>query len=109
MHPDTPVVVFLRGSVLNLPELAAAPEIDAVGIDHTVNPAWAAKEIQPRAAVQGNLDPVLLLVGGSELGRGAREIVASLSAGAHVFNLGHGILPRTPVEHVQFLVDLIRS
>ena len=108
-HPDTPVVVFLRGSVVNLPELASAFEIDAVGIDHTVDPAWAAKEIQPRAAVQGNLDPVLLLTGGSELGRGAREIIASLSTGAHVFNLGHGILPQTPVEHVQLLVDLIRS
>ncbi len=108
-HPDTPVVVFLRGSAVNLPELASAPEIDAIGIDHAVDPVWAAKEIQPRAAVQGNLDPVLLLAGGPELERGAREIVDSLSGGAHVFNLGHGILPQTPVEHVKFLVDLIRS
>ena len=108
-YPDTPVVAFLRGAAANLPGLASAPEIDAVGIDHVVDAAWAADEIQPQAAVQGNLDPVLLLAGGPELTRGAREIVASLSGGAHVFNLGHGILPQTPLEHVRSLVDLIRG
>ena len=94
---------------MNLPGLASAPEIDAIGIDHAVDAAWAADAIQLQAAVQGNLDPVLLLAGGPELARGAREIIASLSGGAHIFNLGHGILPQTPIEHVQVLVDLIRG
>ena len=108
-YPDTPVVAFLRGSVGNLSGLASAPEIDVIGIDHTVDVAWAADAVQPQAAVQGNLDPVLLLAGGPELARGAREIIASLSGGAHIFNLGHGVLPQTPLEHVQVLIDLIRG
>ena len=108
-YPGTPVIAFLRGSVMNLPGLASAPEIDAIGIDHAVDAAWAADAIQLRAAVQGNLDPVLLLAGGPELASGAREIIASLSKGAHIFNLGHGILPQTPIEHVQVLVDLVRN
>ena len=109
VHPDIPVIAFPRGAALYLPELARAPEIDGIGIDYATDPEWAARELQPHATVQGNFDPILLLAGGGQLERRAREIVGALSGGPHIFNLGHGILPPTPIEHVQRLVGAVRG
>ncbi len=108
-HPSIPIIAFPRGANLYLPEIAKAPEIDAIGIDYSVDPEWAAREIQPHAAVQGNFDPILLLAGGDQLERRAEEIVEALSGGAHVFNLGHGILPQTPLGHVERLIKAVRG
>ncbi len=109
VHPDIPIIAFPRGAALSLPELARMPEIDGIGIDFAVDPAWAARELQPHAAVQGNFDPILLLAGGYELEKRAREIVDALSGGPHIFNLGHGILPPTPTEHVERLIKAVRG
>jgi len=108
-HPNIPIIAFPRGANLYLPEIAKAPEIDAIGIDYAVDPVWAAREIQPYAAVQGNFDPILLLAGGDLLERRAVEIIEALSGGAHVFNLGHGILPQTPLDHVERLIKAVRG
>ena len=108
-HPDVPVIAFPRGAALYLPDLAAAPEIDAIGIDYATDPAWAAAAIQPHACVQGNLDPILLLAGGPELEKSAHAIIEALADGPHVFNLGHGILPQTPIAHVEALLRAVRG
>lgn len=108
-HPDVPVIAFPRGAALYLAELAAASEIDAIGIDYSTDPKWAADAIQPHATVQGNLDPILLLAGGPELAHGIEAIVAAFRQGPHVFNLGHGILPETPLEHVESVVEVVRK
>ena len=108
-YPDIPIIAFPRGAALYLPEFAAAPEIDAIGIDYAVDPIWAAREIQPHATVQGNFDPILLLAGGDQLERRAVEIVEALAGGPHIFNLGHGILPQTPLEHVERLIKAVRG
>ncbi len=107
--PDVPVIAFPRGAGPRIADFAAVEEIDAVGADHAADPRWLAEEIQPRAAVQGNLDPALLLVGGRQMTDRARETVDALSAAPHVFNLGHGILPSTPVAHVAELVRAVRE
>ena len=109
VYPDIPVIAFPRGAAIYLPELARMPEIDGVGIDYATDPAWVARELQPHATVQGNFDPILLLAGGNELERRAREIVEALSGGPHIFNLGHGILPPTPTEHVERLIKAVRG
>jgi uroporphyrinogen decarboxylase len=83
--------------------------VDAVGLDTTVPPGWAARALQPKAAVQGNLDPVLLLTGGGAMIRAADAIVAALGRGPFVFNLGHGVLQKTPPEHVAALVRHLRA
>jgi uroporphyrinogen decarboxylase len=83
--------------------------VDAVGLDTTVPPGWAAKALQPKAAVQGNLDPVLVLTGGEPMLRAADAIVAALGNGPFVFNLGHGVLQKTPPEHVAALVRHLRG
>mgnify|MGYP006091532155 CR=1 FL=1 len=108
-YPDIPIIAFPRGAALYLPEIAKAQEIDAIGIDYAVDPVWAAREIQPYATVQGNFDPILLLAGGDQLERRATEIVEALSGGPHVFNLGHGILQQTPLEHVERLIKAVRG
>jgi uroporphyrinogen decarboxylase len=83
--------------------------VDAVGLDTTVPPGWAARALQPKAAVQGNLDPVLLLTGGDAMIRAADAITGALADRPFVFNLGHGVLQKTPPEHVAALVRHLRG
>lgn len=107
--PDLKVIAFPRGSGSHLAEVAAHDAFDAVGLDTSVDPVWAARHVQGLRPVQGNLDPLALLVGGASLDRAVLDILETLSAGPHVFNLGHGILPPTPIAHVERVLDLIRS
>jgi uroporphyrinogen decarboxylase len=74
-----------------------------------VERAWAKAELQPHCAVQGNLDPIALLAGGDHMRRQAEAILDSFSDGPFVFNLGHGILPETPPDHVARLIDIVRG
>jgi uroporphyrinogen decarboxylase len=78
--------------------------VDAIGLDTTV-PLSFARDLQ--GAVQGNLDPVLLMVGGPALTKAVAGIRVALGAGPFVFNLGHGILPQTLPEHVALLAKLL--
>ena len=70
---------------------------------------WIRDELQTRTTVQGNLDPVLLLAGGGHLDQRVTEILDMLSPRPFIFNLGHGILPETPIENVQRLISLVRG
>jgi len=108
IHPNIPIVVFPRGSTAHLPTFVKTSKIDAVGIDYSADPTWAAQKLQPYTTVQGNLDPVLLMAGGAELELRTREIVTALANGPHIFNLGHGILPETPIKHVEQLISAVR-
>ena len=104
---SAPLILFPRGVGVLAAEFA---EIGAcVGLDTTGDPAWAAESIQGKAAVQGNLDPMLLVTGGNAMKRAAREILSTLRQGAHIFNLGHGVLPVTPPEHVAALRRIVRE
>lgn len=108
-RPGVPVVVFARGAGTGVEELARSGIADAVGLDWSIDP-WRAREtIQPLRPVQGNLDPLALLAGGDVLTRAVADIRAALGDGPHVFNLGHGILPPTPIAHVEQLVRLVRG
>jgi len=78
-----------------------------VGLDTTVPLAFARERVQSRMPVQGNLDPVALLVGGAVLEQEVARIRAALGGGPFVFNLGHGILPQTPPENVAALARLL--
>ena len=104
-----PVIGFPKGAGEKLPAYAAETGVDAVGLDETVDPVWAAKALPEGLPVQGNLDPLLLLAGGSELERQARHILDCFAERPHVFNLGHGIGQTTPVEHVEQLVGVVRG
>lgn len=108
-HPRVPVIGFPRGAGLLYAEYAAATGVDAVGLDAAVPVEWAASSLQPHCAVQGNLDNYLLKVGGAALDRATERLVTVLGKGPFIFNLGHGVLPETPCEHVMQVVERLRA
>jgi len=107
--PDVPVIGFPKGAGEKLAAYARETGVDAVGIDETIDPLWAARELPAGMPVQGNLDPLLLLAGGDELDRQALRVLEAFADRPHVFNLGHGIGQTTPIEHVEQLLALVRG
>ncbi|TXL75909.1 uroporphyrinogen decarboxylase [Vineibacter terrae] len=108
-HPTVPVIAFPRGVGPAALMYRRLPEFAALSIDTTIGAHWAAQELQPHIAVQGNLDPVMLLTGGSIMVHEVRRILGKLSGGRHIFNLGHGVLPQTPPDNVARLVETVRD
>ncbi|WP_188607988.1 uroporphyrinogen decarboxylase [Chelatococcus reniformis] len=108
-RPRARVIVFARGVGDRLTQFAAADGIDAIGLDWSIDPAWAAETLQPRRTVQGNLDPLALIAGGDALDAAVARIRGAFGEGPHIFNLGHGILPETPLAHVERLVARVRA
>lgn len=107
--PGTPVIGFPRGAGLYYQNFVRNGGCQAVGLDTTVPLEWAAETLQPHVTVQGNLDPIHLVVGGEALDHAVDRILNTLGRGPFVFNLGHGIVPHTPPEHVTRLVDRVRA
>lgn len=103
-----PFICFPRGISADLPRFADAVDCQVLAIDQGVSPVFAAKSIRSDMVLQGNLDPQALLFGGDVMKRAVDQIQEAFSERAHIFNLGHGITPPTPVDHVAELVDYIR-
>ncbi len=108
-YPDVPVIGFPKSVGVLYEPFARETGVAAVSIDPCVPLDWAARALQRSVAVQGNLDPVLLLTGGEAMTTAARDICDKLGKGPFVFNLGHGVLPQTPPEHVAELVACVRE
>jgi uroporphyrinogen decarboxylase len=108
-YPDVRIIGFPRGGGQQLPDFLKSSNIDCLGLDTSVNLKWVAQHVQPYKCVQGNLDPLALASGGEALDRGIDLIKKSLGNMPFVFNLGHGIIPQTPIDNVVRLVDRIRS
>ena len=92
----------MSGSALE--RVARLPGVDAIGLDTAVDPVWAAKELSTDLPTQGNLDPLALLAGGRALDEGIDDILQAFAGRPHIMNLGHGILPQTPIANVERLV-----
>jgi uroporphyrinogen decarboxylase len=107
-HPDVPVIGFPKGAGGKIGAYARETGVDALGLDETVDPDWAASILPPDLPVQGNLDPLALIAGGEALEKAVAHILSAFGQRPHVFNLGHGILPDTPIEHVEQLLRLVR-
>lgn len=107
--PDAKIIGFPRGAATELPRYLAAVPVDAIGLDWTIESGFAREEVQTLRAVQGNLDPLALLAGGAALDRAVDSILQAFSGGPFIFNLGHGVLPNTPVENVARLVERVRG
>jgi uroporphyrinogen decarboxylase len=107
-HPDVPVVAFPRGAGSRYDGYRAATGATALGLDWTV-PLDQARLLQQQGPVQGNLDPQRLVAGGAALLEGVDAILSALGGGPLVFNLGHGIVPETPIAHVERMVAEIRG
>jgi len=107
--PEARIIGFPKGAGLRLERYVRETGVDAVGIDWTVPLDHARNRLQPLTAVQGNLDPIVLLAGGDALDRAIDGILNNLADGPFIFNLGHGILPETPIAHVERLVARVRG
>ncbi len=108
-HPETPIIAFPRGSGVLYKKFTEIVRPDCIGIDTQVPPDWAAEVLQPLACVQGNLDPLTVVAGGQAMLKAAVDICTHLKHGPFIFNLGHGIVPQTPPEHVRALSDFLRA
>lgn len=107
--PHARIIAFPRGVGSHLTAFTSHPGINALGLDTAADPIWAAKEVQPFKAVQGNLDPLALVAGGDALNRSVDLIKSAFQKGPYIFNLGHGILPHTPIANVEQLVRRVRT
>ncbi len=107
--PGVPVIGFPKGAGGKLPAYARETGVDAIGLDETVDPVWAHASLPADMPVQGNLDPLALIAGGADLDTAIDRILAAFVERPHVFNLGHGILPDTPIAHVEQLIARVRS
>lgn len=107
--PETPIIGFPKGAGINYEKFVKETGVDAVSIDYTIPLDWAAKNLQPHVCIQGNLDPFLLASEKEEMVLQVRRIIDVLGNGPFIFNLGHGILPHTPIENVELLLREVRE
>lgn len=107
--PAVKVIGFPRGAGAMLPEYATASGMHGVGVDTATPVAWAAGVLPPGMAGQGNIDPMALAAGGAALAQEVDALIAAIAGRPWVVNLGHGIVPETPPEHVVALVERVRS
>jgi uroporphyrinogen decarboxylase len=108
-HPHVPVIGFPKGAGGKLGAYARETGVDALGLDETVDPAWAVRELPADLPLQGNLDPLALLAGGAALETAVERILSVFAGRPHVFNLGHGIVKETPIAHVEQLIARVRA
>lgn len=106
--PDAPVIGFPRGAAGLLPAYVAGTGVNLLGLDYAV-PLAVGRALPQGLGVQGNLDPLRLVVGGEAMEDRARRIVAAFNDRPHIFNLGHGIVPETPIAHVERLIETVRG
>ncbi len=109
VHADLPIIGFPKGAGAKLAAYVNETGADAIGLDETVDPVWAHETLPADLPLQGNLDPLALITGGEALEKATQNILQVFADRPHVFNLGHGILPDTPIEHVEKLLTLVRQ
>ncbi len=106
--PEARIIVFARGASSLLAEYASATGADAMGIDWGTDLAIARSVLPDAILTQGNLDPLALVAGGQALDAGIDQMMRTAREGRHIVNLGHGIVPQTPIAHVERLVERVR-
>jgi uroporphyrinogen decarboxylase len=106
---DAKIIGFPRGAGTLLARYVEEVPVDAIGIDWMVDRTFARDTVQRRLPVQGNLDPQVLVAGGDALDRGVDAVLDAFGGGPFIFNLGHGILPETPIAHVGRMLERVRA
>lgn len=107
--PGTKIIGFPRGAGENIPRYVSETGVDAVSLESEIDRKFAREQIQSRVPVQGNVDPQILLAGGEALDREVDAVLEAFGGGPHIFNLGHGILPQTPIAHVERMLKRVRG
>lgn len=106
-YPDTPIIGFPKGAGLNYKNYAKETGIDILAFDQHISPKWIKENTS--IALQGNLDPVLLASNADKAIEYSRNLLNLMQDRAFIFNLGHGILPFTPVENVEKVVNFVKE
>ena len=106
--PNAPIIGFPRGAAGNLARYARETGVNALGLDYAT-PLDFARTLSPGLPVQGNLDPLRLVAGGAQMDERIDAIIAAFADRPHIFNLGHGIVPETPIAHVERLVARVKN
>ncbi|MET4391248.1 uroporphyrinogen decarboxylase [Bradyrhizobium sp. F1.4.3] len=107
--PGAKIIGFPRGAGAQLPAYVEATGVNGVSIDWTAEPSFIRERVQSKVAVQGNLDPLVLITGGAALDRAVDNVLANFGQGRLIFNLGHGIQPETPIAHVEQMLKRVRG
>jgi len=107
--PGAKIIGFPRGAGALLLAYVEATGVDAVSIDWAAEPSLIREKVQSKVAVQGNLDPLALIAGGAALDSAVDDVLANYAGGRLIFNLGHGILPETPIAHVDQMIARVRG
>jgi uroporphyrinogen decarboxylase len=107
--PGAPIIGFPRGAGSSLPAYVAQTGVTAVGLDWMIDPAFACAHVPPGMALQGNLDPLVLRAGGAVLDAAVDAVMAAFAGRPFIFNLGHGILPDTPISNVERMLARVRA
>ena len=107
--PDAPIIAFPKGAGARLADYADATGVKCIAVDWTTPLTTARSLVAKDVALQGNLDPLRLVTGGPALDDEVDRILAAMHGHPHVFNLGHGVTPDTPIAHVERLVSRVRG
>jgi uroporphyrinogen decarboxylase len=107
--PGAPIIGFPRGAAGMVAEYAEKTGVNVLGIDYSMPVGFADSVLPPSLPVQGNLDPLRLVAGGKQLESRTESIIAGFGNRPHIFNLGHGIVPETPIENVERLVRIVKG
>jgi uroporphyrinogen decarboxylase len=108
-QPGAMIIGFPRGAGEKIPHYVDETGVDAVSLESAINRKFASESIQSRVPVQGNLDPNVLVAGGAQLDRAVDDVMAAFAKAPFIFNLGHGILPQTPIAHVERMLARVRG
>lgn len=108
-YPHIPIIGFPRGSGANAISYCTDTGVDGLGLDETVDPLWAMANIPPSVVLQGNLDPQFVVAGGEGMAQAIEQILKAFKGRPYIFNLGHGLVPETPPDHVGAVCDLVRK
>lgn len=109
VFPDIPLIGFPKGVGANLLDYGAHCGFSALSLDSSISLPWAVKNLPPDLILQGNLDPLLLNAGGDVLKRTIDSIHEQMKERPYIFNLGHGIVPQTPIQNVEECVRWVRE
>ena len=107
--PGAPIIGFPRGAHAMVAEYAQITGVSALGLDYAMPVGFADAALPKTLPVQGNLDPLRLLAGGAQMAERVTAILSGFGARPHIFNLGHGILPETPIAHVEALIRQVKG
>jgi uroporphyrinogen decarboxylase len=107
--PDAPMIGFPRGAGHRVGAFVQATHVNGAGLDIAADLTAARQAVGPKVCLQGNLDPMALVSGGRALEEAVDNILAAATTGPHIFNLGHGVVPQTPIAHVEMVMKRVKG